>query len=173
MTGRRGRRRGREAALQLLYQCEVGGLELPAACRLLWKVRRLEAVDRAFAEQLAREVLAEQPRLDQLIADHAEHWRLSRMAVVDRLILRLGTWELLGHPDTPPAVVINEAVELARTFSSAEAPAFVNGVLDAIRRTLAARAASSTAPDDAGSAPPADSLGGTAGRRGGAQDDHA
>jgi N utilization substance protein B len=138
---RRGRRRrGREAALQLLYQREVGGVEIDEAARILWTVRRLSAAERAFAEALARDAVTREPQIDALLASHAEHWRVSRMAVVDRVILRLATAELLGHPETPPPVVIDEAVELARTFSTADSPAFVNGVLDAIRRSLAAGA---------------------------------
>lgn len=146
MTRRAGRRRAREAALQLLYQCEVGRLDPATAGRLLATVRRLPARERAFAERVAERVVAEQARLDELIAAHTEHWRLARMAVLDRLILRLATWELLRCPETPPAVVINEAIELARTFGSAESPAFVNGVLDAIRRALASQPASPSRP---------------------------
>jgi N utilization substance protein B len=81
-------------------------------------------------------VLEEAGALDALIVHHSSHWRLERMALIDRLILRLGAWELQHVPDTPAAVVLNEAIELARTFSADESARFVNGVLDAIRKTL-------------------------------------
>ncbi len=71
-----------------------------------------------------------------MIQAHSEHWRLERLAVIDRLILRIAVWELRHAPDTPPAVVMNEALELARTFSTDDAVRFVNGVLDAIRKSL-------------------------------------
>jgi N utilization substance protein B len=74
--------------------------------------------------------------IDQLIVTHAHNWRLERMAVIDRLVLRLAVCEMLTHPDTPSKVVINEALELARTFSGDESVAFVNGVLDAVRKAL-------------------------------------
>ena len=90
-------------------------------------------------------------RIDPLITQHATNWRIERMAVVDRVILRLGVYELLCTPDTPPAVVIDEAVELARTFSADQAVPFVNGVLDAVHRALADRAAPAA---DAGAADP-------------------
>ncbi len=173
MRQRGRRRRGREAALQLLYQHEVGGVALDEACRILWAARRLSAAERSFAETLAREAIARQSEIDALLARHAEHWKVSRMAAVDRVILRLATCELLGHPETPPPVVIDEAVELARSFSSADAPAFVNGVLDAIRRTLA-----SGAPPAVPDGQPSGSMAGSGrkapARRGSrAQNDHA
>ena len=93
---------------------------------------------RAFANDLVRETLARVDAIDQLLVAHAHNWRLERMAVIDRLVLRLAVGELLAHPETPPKVVINEALELARTFSGDESVAFVNGVLDAVRKALPA-----------------------------------
>ena len=93
---------------------------------------------REFANDLVRETLARVEAIDQLLVVHAHNWRLERMAVIDRLVLRLAVCELLTHPETPPKVVINEALELARTFSGDEAVAFVNGVLDAVRKALPA-----------------------------------
>jgi len=92
---------------------------------------------RAFATRLADGVADGVAALDPIIAAAAEHWRLERMNVMDRLILRLAVFEFLHEPDTPAKVVINEALELARTFSGDEAVRFVNGLLDAIRRTRA------------------------------------
>ena len=88
----------------------------------------------AWAVELVRGTARELHRIDPLITQHATNWRIERMAVVDRVILRLGVYELLCTPDTPPAVVIDEAVELARTFSADQAVPFVNGVLDAVHR---------------------------------------
>ena len=93
-----------------------------------------------------RETLARVEAIDQLLVAHAHNWRLERMAVIDRLVLRLAVCELLTHPETPPKVVINEALELARTFSGDESVAFVNGVLDAVRKGIC-RAVSIALPE--------------------------
>ena len=90
----------------------------------------------AFATRLAEGVAGALAELDPIIVEAAEHWRLERLNVLDRLILRLAIYELLHEPETPAKVVINEALELARTFSGDEAVRFVNGVLDAVRRKL-------------------------------------
>jgi len=91
---------------------------------------------RAFAKELALGVFASRETLDGLLARHARNWRLSRMAAVDRNILRLGAYEL-AHTDTPASIVIDEAIELARRFGGESSPGFVNGVLDAVARELA------------------------------------
>ena len=85
---------------------------------------------------LATGVAAHAARIDPLIAEAAEHWRVERMNVMDRLILRLGVYEFLYEAETPAKVVINEALELGRTFSADESVRFINGILDAVRRTL-------------------------------------
>ncbi len=139
---RRGdeRHRSREAALQMLYAWEVGGLSEDDLSAAFWpehgETLALSAAGRGFAERLVRGTIADLAGIDPLIAAAAEHWRLSRLALVDRLILRLAVYELRREPDTPAPVVINEALELARTFSGDEAVGFVNGVLDGIRKTL-------------------------------------
>lgn len=134
------RHRGREAAVQMLYQWEVGRLAL-ADVRRVWP----EVTDEdeplpddlaAFANSLAEGVAAHVAELDPLISEAAAHWRLERMNVVDRLVMRLAVYEFLYERDTPATVIINEALELARAFSSEEAVPFVNGVLDGIRRRL-------------------------------------
>ena len=133
---------GRQAALQILYQWEVGRASIEQTLEAYWAVRdeeragEEEEVDRAFAERLARGTVGLVGELDPLIEHAAEHWRLSRMATVDRLILRLGAYELREERDTPSAVIINEALELARTFSGEDAVRFINGVLDNIAKTL-------------------------------------
>jgi N utilization substance protein B len=133
------RHRGRERAVQWLYQWELSGLDLDDVLSREHQVD-LHAPDRerdAWAVGLVRGTARELARIDPLITQHATNWRIERMAVIDRVILRLGVYELLCTPDTPPAVVIDEAVELARTFSADQAVGFVNGVLDAVRKGLA------------------------------------
>jgi len=134
------RRRARERAVQMLYLWEVGGAPLSDVETILQAMgeeRVDDAVDdqRAFVRQLTDGVASQLSTIDPLVAEAAEHWRLERMNVVDRLILRLAVYELL-QDDTPSKVVINEALELARTFSGDEAVGFVNGILDAVRRRL-------------------------------------
>jgi N utilization substance protein B len=134
------RRRARELAVQLLYQREVGGLELDALAATFWD-QATEAADvalppaaRAYADQLAAGTAARLPEIDVVIESAGATWRLERMNVVDRIVLRLAVYELRHEPDLPAAVVINEALELARTFSTEDSVRFVNGVLDAVRR---------------------------------------
>lgn len=136
------RHRAREAALQILYQCEIGRYEVEEAVEtffgLQWPGADPAPEDlRAFASELARETLRRLPSIDPLIADTAERWRPERMAVLDRLIMRMAVCELLRDPKTPAAVVINEALELARTFSTEEAVKFINGMLDGMRKKIA------------------------------------
>ena len=134
------RHRARECALQMLYQWEVGRLSMADVRQTFWSTAGESApaapAVRDFATRLADGVAAEVDRLDPIIVEAAEHWRLERMNVVDRLILRLATYEMLHEADTPAKVVINEALELARAFSGDDAVRFINGVLDAVRRSL-------------------------------------
>jgi N utilization substance protein B len=90
----------------------------------------------AFANELMRGTIERVKESDALIAAHAHNWRVERMAVIDRLVLRLAIYELLTEPATPAKVIINEAIELARTFSGEEPVPFINGILDAVRKTL-------------------------------------
>ena len=131
------RRQSREAALQLLYQSEIGKIPIDVA---LETFDRLEFIpsQREFSTWLARGTAAHLKDIDPLIKRSAQHWRLARMAVIDRLIMRIAVFEFLYAHDTPRTVVINEAIELARTFSGNEALPFVNGVLDDIKRRLEA-----------------------------------
>jgi transcription antitermination protein NusB len=133
------RHRAREAALQSLYLWEVGGTDPASALETFFGVHQPDAPEtvRGFARELVLGTAADLASLDKLIQEHSEHWRLERLAVIDRLILRMATWELQHETDTPPAVVLNEALELARTFSTDDSVRFVNGVLDSIRKALA------------------------------------
>jgi N utilization substance protein B len=134
------RHRAREAALQILYQWELTQTPVAKTADTFFDFQwpdpqpAAPAV-RSFATVLARQTVEQLIEIDGLIADTAERWRPERMAVVDRLILRLASCEL-RRGDTPPAVVIDEALELARTFSSEESVKFINGMLDGIRKKL-------------------------------------
>lgn len=132
--------RAREVALQMLYQWEVGRVSMDDVRQTFWAHdtggELLSDDLRAFATALADGVAARVRELDPIIAEAADHWRVERMNVMDRLVLRLAVYEFLHEPGTPGKVVINEALELARTFSGNEAVRFINGLLDAIRRKL-------------------------------------
>lgn len=133
------RHRARERALQCLYQWEVTGKDPERLFEGFWAAQPESAQVVEFAERLIRGTVAEIEAIDPLIDRQATNWRLDRMGNVDRNILRLGVYELLNEPDTPAAVVINEAIELAKRFSGSQAGPFVNGVLDGIRRRLEGR----------------------------------
>jgi transcription antitermination protein NusB len=147
------RHRAREAALQMLYQWEVGRVSAHEAVRTYWPGRdappsaddeHADAVpevvvdesNRTWANALVAGTIAAVKDADALIAAHSTNWRLERMAVIDRLIMRMAIYEMTAEPGTPPTVVINEALELARTFSGEEPVPLINGVLDAVRKTL-------------------------------------
>jgi N utilization substance protein B len=136
----RPRHQAREVALQVLYLWEVGRAAPDEAVDAYFDAHTVDLGDagRAFVTELVHGTVGEVTSIDALIEQHSRHWRLNRLAVIDRLILRMAVWELRHQPETPPAVVLDEALELARTFSTDEAVGFVNGVLDAIRQTLAA-----------------------------------
>lgn len=132
------RRRSREHALQILYQWDMRKQpvdeSIEAFYSTLYSEESAVAPERdAFLEQLVRGTVERVTEIDVLISGHAEHWRLERMPAVDRNILRLAIYEM-RHTDTPVAVVIDEALELARRFSTEESVQFVNGVLDAVHR---------------------------------------
>jgi N utilization substance protein B len=127
------RRKGREVALQFLYQLDLHGAGDPAPHEdEFWGRHPVDRDTRTFAESLVRGSKQHQSKTDQLITQYAEHWDLERMAVVDRNILRLAVHELLWQPDVPPKVAINEAIELAKKFGTAESSRFINGLLDRI-----------------------------------------
>jgi N utilization substance protein B len=135
------RHRARESALQMLYQWEIGRLSMFDVRQTFWAHDvdtgdPLSADLRDFAMRLADGVASTVGDLDPMIAKAAEHWRLERMNVLDRLILRLAVYEFLHESDTHAKVIINEALELARSFSGDESVRFINGILDGIRRTL-------------------------------------
>jgi N utilization substance protein B len=133
------RHKSREHALQLLFQADIRRQQPDEAIAAYYDSLLLSGADEEkplpdpFLEQLVRGTIATMAALDQAIAGHSEHWRLERMPVVDRNILRLAVYEM-KTVGTPAPVVIDEALELARRFSSDESVAFINGVLDAVKR---------------------------------------
>jgi transcription antitermination protein NusB len=139
-TRPRTRHRAREAAVQMLYQWEVSQSDINDVLRTFWEANLPGAESasdavRTFADQLVRDTVGHLDKIDPLIAETAEHWRPSRMAALDRLILRLAIGEFL-HGETPRNVVINEALELAKTFSGDDSAKFINGILDAVKKKL-------------------------------------
>jgi N utilization substance protein B len=136
-----GRHRARAAALQALYECEIGGLTPQQAIGVLHHAGPPDVHDpgedeHAFVVALVRGAMDNRDGLDERIGDAAKNWRVERMAVLDRLVMRLALQELMAHRDSPPRVVISEAIELARAYSGEEAAKFVNGVLDGAYRRL-------------------------------------
>jgi N utilization substance protein B len=131
------RRKSRELALQMLFQADMGKQSKEEVRRSFWRERgEVERETRGFADDLFTVASDRAGEIDGIIERHAAHWRMDRMAAVDRNILRLGAAEFLGYPDTPPPVVINEALEIARRFSTPESVQFINGVLDSVAREL-------------------------------------
>ena len=130
------RRKARELALQMLFQWEVGKHSPEEVVSAFLRDHDPATESLRFAVNLFQGTVSEVTALDQLVSEQSLNWRVERMAAVDRNVLRLALFELLRHPETPPAVVINEALEIARRFSGAESVEFVNGVLDGIRRNL-------------------------------------
>lgn len=135
-----GRHRAREAALQMLYQWEVGRTTPGDAILTYWPAQDHAAdvsdAHKEFANDLVRGTVGRVEEIDRVLSACTQNWRIERMSVVDRLVLRLAVFELLSAPETPAKVVINEALELARAYSGEEAVAFVNGVLDGVRKEL-------------------------------------
>ncbi len=126
------RHRGRQIALQVLYQWDVAGIPLEEALENYRE--HIDPPEGAFefARELVEGIREKRETLDRVISSYSRNWRLERMLATDRNILRLGAYELLFRPDIPPRVAINEAVELAKEFGTEDSPAFVNGILDAI-----------------------------------------
>ena len=121
----------------MLFQADMGKQTPELVRKTFWAERsNVEEEVRGFADDLFRVAVDRSGEIDGLIERHAEHWRMERMAAVDRNLLRAGVAEFLGYPETPRAVIINEALEIARKFSSPESVQFVNGVLDSVAKDL-------------------------------------
>jgi len=130
------RRKSREYALQMLFQWDITHDAIEQIKGTFWDAQDEPEETRHFAEVLASGAISHVEKIDALIQRHAENWRLDRMAVVDRNILRLATYEFLYDAETPKTIVINEAIEVARRFSAQESPQFINGILDSIRKEV-------------------------------------
>lgn len=130
------RRQSREWAVQFLFQRDFNPGELEGALAYFWREKKCEPAQRDFAEQLIRGTLEHLPEIDVLISGYAEHWDMKRMHAVDRNVMRLALYEMLYRFDIPPVVSINEAVDIAKNFSSLESGRFVNGVLDRARKDI-------------------------------------
>lgn len=128
----RKRSKAREHALRILYQLELTGDPPEQGLVSYFRHHRVATASHPYVEALVKGVLANRELIDAAIAKHAVNWRLRRMAVVDRNILRLGAYELICDHDVPPTVVLNEAVELAKRYGTPDSGKFVNGILDAL-----------------------------------------
>ncbi len=131
------RRSGREAALQMLFQIEASGVDADHAITLFWRNFEADPEGRAYADEAVRGIEEKLADLDTRIRAASSNWRLERMTRVDRNLLRLGAWELAYRPDVPRAVVIDEAIELAKEYGTDESSAFVNGVLNEVAERIA------------------------------------
>jgi transcription antitermination protein NusB len=131
------RRKSRELAMQMLFQGDLGKQKPEEVERLFWEAREdVDEETKGFADDLHRVATQREDEVDALIQKHAQNWRLERMPVVDRNLLRAAIAEMLGYPKTPAAVIINETLEIARRYAAPESIHFLNGVLDAVGREL-------------------------------------
>ncbi|MBX3281114.1 MAG: transcription antitermination factor NusB [Acidobacteria bacterium] len=141
-TAQANRHKARECALQILFAADMVAMSSDDQIAAYWRELGDETLDEAtrdFGTQLAAGCLQNRDAIDERIRLRAEHWRIERMAIVDRNVLRLAVFEFV-YMDTPNAVVINEALEIARRFSTYEATQFINGILDAIRQDIEGKA---------------------------------
>ncbi len=128
------RRKAREAVLQVLFQTEFNDSSVKNILNLFWKNKKSDKEMREFSRTLIEHVLEHKDEIDSVIQSVSEHWRISRMTVIDRCILRMAVCEFVFDEATEPAIVINEAIEIAKKFSSKEAATFINGILDAVKK---------------------------------------
>ncbi len=132
------RRKARELALQMLYENDVSGTQPDEMFHRSADLQKAPPEVRDFTERLVSGTLAHRDDLDVMISKQADHWRLSRMPIVDRNILRLALFELLHEPTTPRPVVIDEALEIAKRFSTPRSSQFINGILDGVLKSRSA-----------------------------------
>ncbi len=130
------RRNARERAVQFLFQMDFNPDDLDSGLSGFWKEKKTNAKARQFAEELIRGVLEHLESIDSKIQGYADHWDVKRMGALDRNVIRLALYEMLFRPDIPPVVSINEAVDIAKRFSSNESGRFVNGILDRAKEDL-------------------------------------
>lgn len=134
------RRQAREFALQVLYQVDLSGIAPQQALALFWQNFEPKVKAKEFTNELVEGAWCERERIDKLIADVAENWRIGRLPRVDLNLLRLSVYELLSYPQLSPGVTINEAIEIARLYCGDDAPTFINGVLDRVATMVGKKA---------------------------------
>lgn len=130
------RRRARECALQMLFQIDMAGGAPAEVYPHFWKEHEAELEVREFAQGLVEGVIREREALDRVISGSVDNWRIERMAIVDRNILRVAVYELAWLPDTPPVVVLDEAIEVGKKYGSEQSGSFINGILDSVRKRI-------------------------------------
>ena len=130
------RRKARESTLQILFQLEFDNSQLEKTLNEHWKNKKVLKEIREYSSWLVKGIITHQEKIDNIIQSTSEHWRISRMALIDRNILRMAVFELLYEESIAPAVVINEAIEVAKKYSGEKASTFINGILDAVRKNL-------------------------------------
>ena len=131
------RRKSRELAMQMLFQGDLGKQKPEQVAELFWESRDdVDDETRGFADDIFRLATTREDEVDSMITRHAQNWRLERMPVVDRNLLRAAVAEMLGYPKTPAAVIINETLEVAKRYADPKSMSFLNGVLDAIGREM-------------------------------------
>jgi len=130
------RRKAREDTLRILFRLEFENRQIEKTLDQYWKSKKASEEIKEYSTWLVNGVISDQAKIDNIIQQVSEHWRISRMALVDRNILRMAVFELLYEENIAPAIVINEAIEIAKKYSGEEAATFVNGILDAVRKDL-------------------------------------
>ena len=130
------RRKAREDTLRILFRLEFENKQIEKTLDQYWKSKKASEEIKEYSTWLVNGVISDQAKIDNIIQQVSEHWRISRMALVDRNILRMAVFELLYEENIAPAIVINEAIEIAKKYSGEEAATFVNGILDAVRKDL-------------------------------------
>ena len=130
------RRKAREDTLRILFRLEFENKQIEKTLDQYWKNKKASEEIKEYSTWLVNGVISDQAKIDNIIQQVSEHWRISRMALVDRNILRMAVFELLYEEKIAPAIVINEAIEIAKKYSGEEAATFVNGILDAVRKDL-------------------------------------
>jgi N utilization substance protein B len=130
------RRKAREYAIQILYAVDLNPAQLDDFLKVFWELHSAKPEVISYANSLVQGTLDKQQEIDELISSHSSHWKIDRMAVTDRNILRLGTFELMAEQSVPARVVINEAIEIAKKYGTSDSATFINGVLDSIHQKL-------------------------------------
>lgn len=128
------RRKGREAAFQLMYQIDLSGLPYGSVQAEFWSQMGVPHASRDFAESLVVGLLSKLTEIDELISSNSHNWKIHRMNSVDKNVLRMGVYELLYCKETPTKVIINEAIEIGKKFGTGESSSFINGILDKIAK---------------------------------------